>query len=110
MENINDDNDEQEEFHWNRRQSDAINPRDDFNDALELNEQYRRYGYNITPFEYPINRDNDIQAKLINRMGGQFDIPDRLQPSYQGALICKHGLGFDSSDTRLVQTSQNVII
>ena len=109
-ENFNDDDDDQEELHWNRRQADTIAPRDDFNDALELNEQYRRFGYNITPFEYPIKRDNDLQAKLINRMRGHIDIPDRLCPSYEGALICKHGVAFNSSDVTLVQTSQNVII
>ena len=102
--------DEQEELHWERRKVDAITPRDDYNEALELNEQYKRFGYNITPFEYPIKRDDDLQAKLINRMGGQINIPDRLEPSYEGALVCKHGFGFNSSDVTLVQTSQNVII
>ena len=59
-ENINVDDDEPEELHWDRAQAGAITPREDFNEALELNEQYRRFGYNLSPFLYPIKRDKDL--------------------------------------------------
>ena len=54
-------------------------PRDDYNEVLELGEHYKRYGYNITPFEYPIKRDPAFQAKFVNRMKGQFEIPGCLK-------------------------------
>ena len=104
------ENANEEEFHWDRRKKDKVTLREDFNEALELNEQYRRFGCNLTPFEYPIKRNPNLQEKFINRMKGNFDIPERLTPRYDGALVCAHGFSFDDSDERLLQTSQHVIL
>ena len=51
---------------------------------MELNEHYKRYdyGYNLTPFEYPIQRDPDLQAKFVNRMKGHFNILGSLKPDF----------------------------
>ena len=56
-ENVAEDDNEnanEEEFHWDRRKKDKVTPRDDFNEALELNEQYRCFGCNLTPFDIPL--------------------------------------------------------
>ena len=108
--NDNDSCESNEEFHWERRKTQRANPRDDYREILDLNEHYKRYGYNLTPFEYPIKRDPDLQEKLVNRMKGQFNIPGSLRPDFVAALVCKDGFGFDDSEDRLVQTSTNLII
>ena len=79
------------EFHWERRKTHRSNPRDGYREILELNDHFKRYGYNLTPFEYPIKRDPVLQAKFANRMNGQFNIPGSLKPDFVAALVCKDG-------------------
>ena len=97
------------EFHWERRNTEQ-EPIGNYSDNLELSEQYRKYGYNITSFEYPIKRDSGLQKKFVNRQKGQFDLPSMFVPEAIESLKCKHGNSFDSSDERLVKTSRNVMI
>ena len=67
------------QFHWERRQTEPEH-RSDYLEALEMNDHNRTYGYNMTPFEYPIWRDSNLQAKYIQRIesNGQFNLPTAL--------------------------------
>ena len=56
---------------------------------MELNDHYKRYDYNLKPFEYPIKRDPVLQAKFFDRMKGQFNIPGSLKPDFVAALVSK---------------------
>ena len=44
----NDTNQEMPEFHWEKRRAETPVPRDYYEDILELNEQYKKYGCNLT--------------------------------------------------------------
>ena len=97
-------------FHWERRNAETQVPPDNCHEPIELNEQYKQHGYNITPFEYPIKRDPEFQAKFIERSNGQYNLPPTLEAEYNPNLVCQHGWHFNSSNDVLVQTSTNLII
>lgn len=106
----NDTNQEIPEFHWEKRRTETPVPRDDYEDILELNEQYKKYGCNLTHFEYPIKRDPVLQERFVTRSKGHYDIPQSLKPQFMESLTCQHGFGFDSSDASFLQSSKNLII
>ena len=100
------------QFHWERRQTEPEH-RSDYLEALEMSDHYRTYGYNMTPFEYPIWRDSNLQAKYIQRIesNGQFNLPTALIAEFRPDMVCnKHQNHFDPSNERLVQTSRNMVI
>ena len=101
---------ERPEFHWERREAETQVPPDNYDEPLELIEHYKQHGYNITPFEYPIKRDPNLQAKFIERINGQYNLPPTLEAEYKPHLVCQHGCHFNSSNDHLVQTSKNIVI
>ena len=107
----NKQNNEEPEFFWERRIEDTPAPRPHYSGMLDLNEHYRRYGYNVTPIVYPIKRNTNLQNMLVLRGQGQFDLPVSMVPSYEPSFVCtKHQLNFDDSNDQLVKTSTNIVI
>ena len=80
-------NDDTTELHWERRKTHRSNPGDDYREILDLNYHYKRYDYNLKPFEYPIKRDPVLQAKFVDRMKGQFNIPGSLKSDFVAAFV-----------------------
>ena len=105
-------NQERPEFHWERRQTEPEH-RGDYSEALEMSDHHRTYGYNMTPFEYPIWRDSDLQAKYMERIESkdQYNLPPALVSEFKADMVCnKHRNYFYPSNERLVQTSRNMVI
>ena len=104
-------NQERPKFHWERRQTEPEH-RGNYSEALEMSDHYRTYGYHMTPFEYPIWRDSDLQAKYMERIESkdQYNLPPALVSEFKADMVCnKHRNYFDPSNERLVQTYRNIV-
>ena len=87
---------EDEDWYWDRRKQ-----------HVEKTFHYEKidplkYGYNATPFEYPIHRDPFLFARFQEYYTDNLAIPDDLIPVYNLRDNCSHGSPYKEGDDDLI--------
>ena len=69
-----------------------------------------KFGYNRTPYEYPIFRDNFLHAKFQEYITDNLVIPDSLIPTYSPDERCTHGNSYIEDNQQLVLLYKNITV
>ena len=101
--------DDEHQDYWLKRYRAPI-PRADPYAEEDVNFRYR-FGYNSTPFIYPLHMDTAL-APLLQRPGSvEAHLPEKIIPQYNVTECCPHGNNFDPSDEslRMIFKSMSII-
>lgn len=104
------ENDENSNYYWDRRTSKKTVLVDHFLDSMSVEDHHRKYGYNLTRFDYPIKRCPALQNKFLSRLEGNYILPESISPLYDDQLVCQHGAGYTPGDDNLLLVSPNLTI
>ena len=69
-----------------------------------------KYGYNKTPYEYPIFRDEVLHDKFQEYLTNSLNIPEDLIPSFSPNERCRHGNNFIEDDEQMVLLYENITV
>ena len=92
---------EEPQFFWDQRKNDKPQP----NNHYENNESFK-FGYNKAKVLYPLTRDPEFHAKLLQ----DIDLPDRIDPVFRPDILCSHGAQFDPNDNMMKLIHKTVTI
>ena len=99
-----DDGETDKDWYWDRR-----------NEDVEKTLHYEKinplkYGYNATPFHYPIHRDPFLFDKFQQYITDNLVIPDDLVTTYNPDDKCSHGNAFSEDELVLLNPDENITI
>ena len=61
-----------------------------FLESIPLGDHHRKHVYNFTKLEYPIKRCPEIQRKLLDRLDGVFNLPERIHMMIRQSVMNIH--------------------
>ena len=64
----------------------------------------------IGPDVFPFKMDQETQEAWIERLDGQYVLPNKIIPEFIEGFECKLGQTFDPNDDNLLEFSSNIII
>ena len=102
------DPDESAHYYWKRLKTDRPQPNGHFLEIPSTDDHFLRHGYNLTPFQYPIKRDENLQEKFVERLNGNMSLPNQIIPIFEPTIICEHGNTSDPSNANLKKVSSNM--
>ena len=92
------------DWYWNRKKNLAKKV-DHYEDV-----DTTKFGYNRTPFEYPIFRDEFLHDKFQEYSRNNLVIPESLIPSYSPNERCPHGNTYIEDNDQLVLKYRNITV
>lgn len=90
--------------------SQAVPPSDHYAEIEPIDEYQKNYGYNLSKIVFPFKMDQETQEAWIERLDGQYVLPNKIIPEFIEGFECKHGQTFDPNDDNLLEFSSNIII
>ena len=77
---------------------------------LPIDKHQKLYGHNFEHITYPFKNDVNLQEKWLDRIRGNYNLPEMLIPEYIESMKCKHGSQFKSNNDNLYRESTNFLL